>query len=635
MLLAVFLLGTIMLSFPAAAAKTSGTCGDALNWSFDKATGTLTVSGHGEMKNDAYDYPKWGDLKKEITRVVIGEGCTSVSFSAFSSCRNLTSVVLPKSLTHIAQSAFDGCWALKDISLTHVTSIGNYAFNNCSSLTVLTVPKGVSQINSGAFSNCQKLQTVNFHNGITEIGSYAFSDCTALTSVTIPDSVTTVGGNAFSRCTNLTEVHLGAGVTELGGNAFQNCPKLKSIRIPDKVAEIKINTFTGCTALETVEIGAKVSKINPDAFNGCTSLKAFTLCGHNPNLTVDKGVLYSQDNAELLLMPKQFTGHYTVLPGTKAIGVYSCQETGLESITIPGSVTVIASYAFADCKSLKSVNLSEGLLQVKNHAFTRTAVTKITFPESVTGIDSFAFSGCVDLKEIRFLGAPPKFGFSVFNDVIAPVYYPGGISQWENVNCSNISGKLTWTPLVCQTHTVITLPAKETTCTQNGCTEGRYCSVCKQVFAVQQTLAAPGHTFGAWVTNGSTDIADWFATRTCSTCGYEDIHKANLPPASNPENTQSDTPQTPSQPAQAPSQPAQAPSDAPAQLPTQSAPEPTENSTAGTESSAPAATDPAATEPDTSGVKWGVIVVIAGALLLGLGTSGFLLAKPKLPSDKK
>lgn len=125
------LLGTVLLCLtsiilPAKAATiASGTCGDSLTWTLAD-TGTLTISGTGEMYDFYYDNGVWtnpwmsyaGDIKK----VLIKQGVTGIGEWAFGYCRNLFSITLPES----------------------VTSIGDRAFYNCSTLTSITIPEGVA-----------------------------------------------------------------------------------------------------------------------------------------------------------------------------------------------------------------------------------------------------------------------------------------------------------------------------------------------------------------------------------------------------------------------------------------------------------------------------------------------------------
>ena len=131
---------------------TTGKCGDNVKYSFESDTGTLTISGTGDM----YDY--------------------SSNKSVFYDNGKIKTVIIEKG----------------------VTSIGNYAFENCSSLESVTIPDSVTSISSWAFYYCTSLASITIPDSVTSIGFCAFSGCTSLTSVTIPDSVTSIGNSAFS-----------------------------------------------------------------------------------------------------------------------------------------------------------------------------------------------------------------------------------------------------------------------------------------------------------------------------------------------------------------------------------------------------------------------------------------------------
>lgn len=148
------LLGTVLLCLTSiilsakAATIASGTCGDSLTWTLAD-TGTLTISGTGEMYDFYYDNGVWtnpwmsyaGDIKK----VLIKQGVTGIGEWAFGYCRNLFSITLPESVTSIEDRAFYDCSSLTSIILPEsLTSIGDWAFYNCSTLTSITIPEGVA-----------------------------------------------------------------------------------------------------------------------------------------------------------------------------------------------------------------------------------------------------------------------------------------------------------------------------------------------------------------------------------------------------------------------------------------------------------------------------------------------------------
>ena len=105
------------LNFSASALDSSGSCGENVSYTFDAATGLLTISGSGDM----YDYgwnsksPFYNEDKSEITRIVINYGVTSIGEQAFYGCRSLTSIEIPNSVKSIGRRAFEYCRSLPSI----------------------------------------------------------------------------------------------------------------------------------------------------------------------------------------------------------------------------------------------------------------------------------------------------------------------------------------------------------------------------------------------------------------------------------------------------------------------------------------------------------------------------------------
>ncbi len=107
-------------------APASGETGDC-SWSFNKNTGTLTISGNGNMDNyEAYEAP-WYPYKDDIKKVVIEEGVKNTGDFAFYDCASLTSVSLPSTHEKIGEGSFTNA-GLKNITVpASVKEIGMYA----------------------------------------------------------------------------------------------------------------------------------------------------------------------------------------------------------------------------------------------------------------------------------------------------------------------------------------------------------------------------------------------------------------------------------------------------------------------------------------------------------------------------
>ena len=383
-----------VVDFSAYASVKTGKCGDNLKYSLDRETGTLTISGTGDM----YDYLGTGGSfsnsgspfyrESVLKRIYIENGVTSIGSTMFEYCVNLTFFEIPNSVTSIGDYAFYGCTSLKSVTIPNgVNSIGTYAFEDCTSLKSVTIPDSVTSIGSSAFSGCTSLTSVTIRNSVTSIGDYAFYFCDSLTSVTIGNSVTSIGDYAFYNCVRLTSVTIGNSVTSIGKSAFGGCTRLTSVIIGNSVTNIGDYAFYNCTSLESVNYSGTKSQwiaitIGSDnsylthAFIKCTD----GIIGNGNTVTVDsvKYKLNDDYTAQVISYsgkPKNITisecvsyESYTFkVTGIGDKAFYKC--TSLTSVTIPDSVASIGYSAFEDCKSLTSVNYSGTKSQWKSIIF--------------------------------------------------------------------------------------------------------------------------------------------------------------------------------------------------------------------------------------------------------------------------
>ena len=130
----IYILLIALLMGLSANAEKSGSCGPNLKWHLTD-DGVLTITGKGEMYD--YSYTPWS--YDDLTRVIIGNGVTTIGEAAFRSCSHLTSVNIPNSVTTIGGWAFSNCTNLQKVNIGNsVKTIGIAAFNNCTSITQIS-----------------------------------------------------------------------------------------------------------------------------------------------------------------------------------------------------------------------------------------------------------------------------------------------------------------------------------------------------------------------------------------------------------------------------------------------------------------------------------------------------------------
>ena len=225
-----------------------GQCGDDVYFSFERATGTLSIFGTGEMWDfDVMSGKKagWRDYADSIQTIVVQAGVTALGWGAFSDCwSGLTSVTLPNTLTSLGAYSFEHCGSLTNVTIPNsVTSIGWGAFMNCDGLTQITIPENVANIESYAFIGCSSLTRIDVNE---ENSFYSSDDSGCLYNKEKTELFVYPFGN------ERTDFTIPDGVISIKFSAFNNCSQLKSITVPNSVMGIEYMAFSGCTGLEDV-----------------------------------------------------------------------------------------------------------------------------------------------------------------------------------------------------------------------------------------------------------------------------------------------------------------------------------------------------------------------------------------------
>ncbi len=111
------------------------------------------------------------------------------------------------------------------------------------------------------------------------------------------------------------------------------------------------------------------------------------------------------------------------------------ENTSLQSVTIPSTVTVIDDMAFSECSALKEVSLGNGLINIGEYAFQGCiSLEKITIPDTVTDILEGAFLGCKKLSDISVGKKVKNIGFMAFLDCnsLEEIYLPSSLESIED-----------------------------------------------------------------------------------------------------------------------------------------------------------------------------------------------------------
>ena len=173
-------------------ARNCTTCGTSLYPAFPSNITTLTI-GNEVKAIPAYAFQGCSGL----TSVTIPESVTSIGSWAFSGCTNIKTLDL--NCNEIGNWFGDSKKSITTVELgDNVKSIGERAFFGFSSLTSVNIPENVTSIGDYAFDGCSGLTSITIPKNVTSIGGWAFRDCTGLTEIyCLSEETPVVGDDTF------------------------------------------------------------------------------------------------------------------------------------------------------------------------------------------------------------------------------------------------------------------------------------------------------------------------------------------------------------------------------------------------------------------------------------------------------
>ena len=325
-----------------------------------------------------------------LISVYLYEGVTTVGQNAFATNSGYNSgkirvAELPESLTDLGQGAFDG---QQDLS-------------------VVKLPSGLKELKSSVFAYCNSLTTIALPAGLEKIGDGTFYSA-GITEITFPSSLKEIGGAAFYRA-NLIHLELPNSVETIGGinnmyGVFEGNFNLESCKLSSRLKIIPENAFSDCGKLVEVQIPEGITRIGKGAFSYCTLLSSINLPEGLTDL--DWGVF---DGAGLQTVSLPSTLTY--------LGDYMFNRCeSLSSLTIPSSIKEIKDGAFSGCTNLTSVTIPETVKSIGKSAFSGTGLTEVTLPVGLTILSDGTFENCERLQKVTLPEGLSEIGNHCFRD---------------------------------------------------------------------------------------------------------------------------------------------------------------------------------------------------------------------------
>ena len=229
-------------------------------------------------------------------------------------------------ITYKITAEKDGLWIITDDD--YQVQVTGYSGNS----STVSIPTSVSHGGK------------NFR--VTSIGQYAFTGNTTIQTVNIASTITSIKAGAFEGCTNLTSVAIPSNVSSIGNYAFSN------------------------TGIQSVYLYSKVSSIGWGAFTNCPNLTSISVESGNSDYGTYNGILYAKDMSTLVACPGGYKGSVNL----SGLGV---KEIGVDS--------------FYMCKNVTDVTLPNTVMTISSQAFRESGIQSITIPSSVTKIKDLAF----------------------------------------------------------------------------------------------------------------------------------------------------------------------------------------------------------------------------------------------------
>lgn len=171
------------------------------------------------------------------------------------------------------------------------------------------------------------------------------------------------------------------------------------------------------------ETGYSVTSIGENAFMEMHGLESVTIPASVTG--IDGNIFVGCSNlTDISVDPSNpaYTSADGVLFSRDMDRLISCPSERYTAYTVPETVTAIGEYAFSCNRGLSSVTIPESVTAIGNGAFSGClSLEKITVPESVTSISEYTFEGCGNLVSVSLPQSLRYIGDSAFSACLSLV----------------------------------------------------------------------------------------------------------------------------------------------------------------------------------------------------------------------
>ena len=320
----------------------------------------------------------------------------------------------------------------------NVVKIGHHAFKK-SGITTLSISEGVEIIDQDICEGCYQLTNISLPSTLKSIGYAAFWNCSGLTSLNLPEGLTTLENDVFRYCRGVKTLILPSTLTSIGERAFLNMSGLVSvisnITVPFAInenvfaisewnSETQTDIYYPSSATLYVPVGTKALY---QASEGWTMLSGIYE-GEPQEITLSDGLIYSYitgehianvigwekldyDNLTIFSIVEINGENYSV----KSVGSNAFANCGsIRSLTIENGVETIGNSAFNWCWQLESANFASTITSIGNNSFSGCKLSSVILPEGVQQIGSYSFSNCNELKRVSLPSTTKSIGDGAF-----------------------------------------------------------------------------------------------------------------------------------------------------------------------------------------------------------------------------